>query len=61
MTKGDIYTKELIKKILEEGRLDKNPRPKYEDGTPAHTLSINYFPFYYILKLKLIEVIKPFQ
>ena len=42
MTKGDIYTKELIKKILNEGRLDKNPRPHYSDGTPAHTLSINH-------------------
>lgn len=42
MTKGDIYTKELIEKILNEGRLDKNPRPHYSDGTPAHTLSINH-------------------
>lgn len=31
MTKGDIYTKELFKEILEEGCLDKNPRPHYED------------------------------
>lgn len=42
MTKGDIYTKEIIKRILEEGCLDKNPRPKYSDGTPAHTLSVNH-------------------
>lgn len=42
MTKGDIYTKEIIKKILDEGTLDKNPRPKYADGTPAHTLSFNH-------------------
>lgn len=42
MTKGDLYTKEIIKRILEEGCLDKNPRPKYLDGTPAHTLSINH-------------------
>lgn len=41
-TKGDIYTKEIIKRILDEGCLDKNPRPKYLDGTPAHTLSINH-------------------
>lgn len=42
MTKGDIYTKELIQEIMEDGCLDKNPRPHYEDGTPAHTLSVNH-------------------
>lgn len=42
MTKGDIYTKEIIERILKEGRLDKNPRPKYSDGLPAHTLSVNH-------------------
>lgn len=42
MTKGDMYTKEIIKRILEEGCLDKNPRPHYADGTPAHTLSVNH-------------------
>lgn len=41
-TKGDQYTKEIIQKILEEGCLDKDPRPKYSDGTPAHTLSFNH-------------------
>ena len=42
MTKADVYMSETISKILNEGYLDKNPRPKYEDGTPAHTLSINH-------------------
>lgn len=42
MTKGDYYTKEILKRILEEGCLDKNPRPHYEDGTKAHTLSVNH-------------------
>mgnify|MGYP003299623569 CR=1 FL=1 len=42
MTKGDMYTKEILTRILEEGCMDKNPRPKYEDGTPAHTLSVNH-------------------
>lgn len=42
MTKGDKYHKLMLKKILSEGFLDKNPRPKYKDGTPAHTLSINH-------------------
>ncbi len=41
-TKGDMYTKEIIERILEEGCLDKDPRPKYSDGTPAHTLSVNH-------------------
>ena len=42
MTKGDKYTKEIVERILREGRLDKNPRPHYADGTPAHTLSVNH-------------------
>lgn len=42
MNKADIYMNETIKEILENGYLDENPRPKYEDGTPAHTLSINH-------------------
>ena len=42
MTKGDIYTKEIIQTILSEGCLDQNPRPKYSDGTPAHTISVNH-------------------
>lgn len=42
MTKGDMYTKEILQRILEEGCLDKDPRPKYSDGTPAHTLSVNH-------------------
>ena len=40
--KSDQMTKDLFKKILSEGRLDLNPRPKYKDGVPAHTLSINH-------------------
>lgn len=32
----DIYN------ILDNGYLDVNPRPKYKDGTPAHTLSVNH-------------------
>lgn len=30
-TKGDYYAKQLIQEILEEGSMDKNPRPHYED------------------------------
>ena len=42
ITKGDIYMKELINRILDHGSKDINPRPKYKDGTPAHTISINH-------------------
>lgn len=42
MNKADIYMKEAIDKILVDGYLDVNPRPKYADGSPAHTLSVNH-------------------
>lgn len=41
-TKGDYYHKKIINRILSEGSIDENPRPKYSDGTPAHTLSVNH-------------------
>lgn len=37
MTNVDLRFKELIKRIMEEGTYDKNPRPKYSDGVPAFT------------------------
>ena len=40
-TKGDQHHKYVLNKILEIGCLDKDPRPHYADGTPAHTLSYN--------------------
>ena len=42
MTKADIYMREAIQNIIENGYLDENPRPKYKDGTPAHTYSVNH-------------------
>lgn len=42
MTKADNYMVHDIQNILNNGYLDVNPRPKYKDGTPAHTLSINH-------------------
>ena len=42
MTKADRYLVEDIKNILENGYKDIDPRPKYEDGTPAHTISVNH-------------------
>ncbi len=42
MTKADKYMVEAIDEILTNGYKDINPRPKYADGTPAHTISINH-------------------
>ena len=42
MNKADRYMFEDIKNILKNGYLDENPRPKYKDGTPAHTISVNH-------------------
>ena len=42
MTKGDVYFREIVERILSEGSRDVNPRPHYADGTPAHTLSIDH-------------------
>ena len=42
MTKADKYMYDMIKRILAEGTKDVNPRPKYADGTPAHTFSVNH-------------------
>lgn len=40
-TKADYYLKRDIKNILFNGYKDINPRPKYKDGTPAYTYSVN--------------------
>jgi thymidylate synthase len=40
MIKADIYYRENLKRILKENNIDKNPRPKYKDGTDAHCLFI---------------------
>ena len=37
MIKADKYYIDNLKKILSEGSWDENPRPKWKDGTPAHT------------------------
>jgi len=37
MNKADKYYIENLNKILSEGCWDENPRPKYQDGKPAHT------------------------
>ena len=42
MTRADLLLSQDIKNILNNGTLDQNPRPKYKDGTPAHTLFVNH-------------------
>lgn len=42
INKIDKYFFTITNKILIDGKKDINPRPKYEDGEPAHTLSINH-------------------
>lgn len=37
MIKADQYYINNLKRIKEEGSWDENPRPKYKDGTPAHS------------------------
>ena len=38
----DYLMADQIRQILNRGYKDVNPRPKYADGTPAHTISINH-------------------
>ena len=42
MNKADTYMYDMIEEILHRGYKDINPRPKYADGTPAHTISVNH-------------------
>ena len=42
ITKADRYMVEMIYHIQEYGYKDINPRPRYADGTPAHTISVNH-------------------
>ena len=42
MTKADKYMHDMIHEIVKNGYKDINPRPKYADGTPAHTISVNH-------------------
>ncbi len=42
MTKADQLLAFDIRNILENGYKDVDPRPHYEDGSPAHTISVNH-------------------
>lgn len=41
-SKADFDMTRSIRDILLRGYKDVNPRPKYKDGTPAHTISVNH-------------------
>ena len=40
MNKADFYYKKNLTEILQDLNTDENPRPKYADGTPAHSYFI---------------------
>lgn len=42
MNKADIFLKEDIMKILNEGVLDINPRPRWKDGSPAYSKFVTH-------------------
>lgn len=42
MTRTDLLLVNDIRNILANGTKDENPRPKYEDGTPAYTYFVNH-------------------
>lgn len=42
MNSADYYMMDAIERINREGYRDENPRPKYADGTSAHTYSVNH-------------------
>lgn len=42
MNIADKYFKEDIERILSEGVWDKNPRPVWKDGSPAHTKFVTH-------------------
>ena len=42
MTTADLRLTQDISNILNNGFKDENPRPKYADGRPAYTISVNH-------------------
>lgn len=49
MLKSDIYYKESLEELRDHGTYDKNPRPKWKDGTPAHSKFITQVTMSYDL------------
>ena len=42
MTRADLRLIQDIRNIMINGTMDENPRPRYSDGTPAHTKFVNH-------------------
>ena len=42
LTKADYYMSDMITRIRMDGIKDINPRPKYSDGVPAHSIFVNH-------------------
>ena len=42
LTKADHYMANMIEDIRGGGTMDINPRPKYSDGVPAHSIFVNH-------------------
>ena len=71
MTRADLLLVNDIRNIFVNGTKDENPRPKYEDGTPAHTYFVNHvvsfqFVHYVLLRgkvrlKKFLQFIKSLQ
>lgn len=53
MTRADLLLVNDIRNILANGTKDENPRPKYEDGTPAYTYFVNHVVRTYNLQTEL--------
>lgn len=47
MNKADIYLRETLLEILEDGQIDKDPRPKWEDNSPAYSKFVTQKVFQY--------------
>ena len=56
-TYADVNHKRVILDILKHGCIDYSPRPKYKDGTPAYTISINGVMHKYDLSKNQLPII----
>lgn len=47
ISKADQYFIDILKEVRDQGEWDRNPRPKWSDGTPAHSKFITQKSFEY--------------
>lgn len=60
MTKADYLMEDMIHRIQRKGFKDVNPRPKYADGVPATSISVNHtYRFYDLEKEFPICTLRP--